>query len=84
MDPIGLQTASSIPVSRLGCAHDQAHSLSTISIWTVSDSPSAHLQPVSDLTIHSKYFVTMGLRSLKWDEWIGETLSLSHHFTFAD
>jgi hypothetical protein len=24
---------------------------------------------------HSKYFITMGLRSMKWDEWIGRTSS---------
>lgn len=27
----------------------------------------------------SKYFVTMGLRSMKWDEWIGKTYTDKAH-----
>lgn len=28
---------------------------------------------------HSKYFITMGLRSMKWDEWIGKASSHTLH-----
>lgn len=80
MDTVRLQETNPYSVPRLGCAQDEANSLSTIPIWTVSTD--TFFQETAINLDARKYFVTMGLRTMKWDEWIGKQTLLSNATDF--
>lgn len=70
MDSVRFQTPYTSSISKLGCPHDQTDSLSSFQIRAVSLTRPVEMATYL-IVIHRKYFVTMGLRSMKWDEWIG-------------
>ena len=73
METISFQETSSKPIPRVGHSVFQANSIQTLSIWPVGVSHRKDLKYLYSLISHSsKHFVTMGLRSMKWDEWIGK------------
>ena len=70
MDAVGFQTAYGCALPRLGRSYLEADSVSAVPTWTVSQKRyDASFFLLTRLC--RKYFVTMGLRSMKWDEWIG-------------